>query len=173
MDIARLMKDWIYRLSALLNVVGLVLVLLMVALIVIDILSRLLFNIAVQGSYELVEYMMGLVIAFAIGYTQVQNGHIRINSLVDLFPEAIRSAMERLAKLVGLLIFGLITCETFIKAGLEIKAGTTSAVLYIPKYPFMYACSLGFAVLTLVYLMQILLPDDSDQNTKEKQDLIV
>jgi hypothetical protein len=37
----------------------------------------------------------------------------------------------------------------------------------------MYACSLGFAVLTLVYFMQILLPDDSDRNTEKKQDLIV
>jgi len=46
-------------------------------------------------------------------------------------------------------------------------------VLYIPKYPFMYACAFGFAVLTLVYLMQVLMPDEEDPAQEEKQDLIV
>jgi TRAP-type C4-dicarboxylate transport system permease small subunit len=160
-------------LSALLNIAGIGLILAMVLLIVTDVLSRLLFNIALQGQYELVEYIMGLVIVFALGYTQVRNGHVCITSAIDLLPRKMRSWTNRLVNVIGFLIFGLITYETLVKAGMEIEAGTTSAVLYIPKYPFMYACAFGFTVLTLVYLMQILLPDESGQKTEEQPDLIV
>jgi TRAP-type C4-dicarboxylate transport system permease small subunit len=167
------LKACIYKLSALLNVVGLFLVLLMVTLIVVDILSRLMFNVALQGQYELVEYIMGLVIVFALGYTQVKNGHVRITSLVEMLPKRAQSWMQRLVNLLGLLMFGLITYENFIKAGMEVRAGTTSAVLYIPTYPFRYACTFGFALLTLVYLCQVLLPDEEEKKAEEQPDLIV
>jgi TRAP-type C4-dicarboxylate transport system permease small subunit len=162
------MKGWIYKLSALLNVVGVSLTLLMAALIVIDILGRLLFNLPLQGSYELVEYIMGLAIAFAISYTQIQGAHINIPTLVEMLPWKLRRWMERLINLVGFVVVGLISGQSFIKAGMEVKVGTTSAVLYIPVYPFRYACALGFTLLALVFLMQILSPDENEQQA-EKQ----
>jgi TRAP-type C4-dicarboxylate transport system permease small subunit len=167
------LKACIYRLSALLNVAGLFLVLLMVTLIVVDILSRLLFNIALPGQYELVECMMGLVIVFALGYTQVKNGHVRITSLIEMLPKGAQSWVQRLVNLLGLIMFAVITYESFIKSGMEVTAGTTSAVLYIPIYPFRYACTFGFALLTLVYLCQMLLPDESDQKKDEQPDLVI
>jgi TRAP-type transport system small permease protein len=171
-DSLKAIKKAVYGLSAALNVLGVGLILLMVLLIVIDILSRLLFNIALQGSYELVEYIMGLVIVFALGYTQVMNGHINVTTLLDMLPERMQVWGDRTVNFVGLLMFGLIAWQTWEKAGDEVKAGTTSAVLYIPKYPFMYAIAFGFAVLTLVYLMQILVPDEKASN-EEAPDLIV
>jgi TRAP-type C4-dicarboxylate transport system permease small subunit len=168
-----MLKRWIYKLSALLNIVGVSMTLLMVVLIVTDVLGRLLFNLPLQGAYELVEYMMGLAIALAIGYTQVQGAHINIPTLVEMLPGMPRRLMERFINLVAFVMFGLITWQNFIKAGMEVRTGTTSSVLYIPTYPFRYACTLGFAILTLIFLMQILLPDDGGQNTEEKQDLIV
>ena len=172
MNAVKACKKLVFGLSALLNIAGVCLILIMVLLIVIDILSRLLFNIALQGSYEIVEYIMGLVIVFALGYTQVKDGHISVTTLIEVLPKGLQSLAGRFVNLVGLVMFGLITWQTFEKAGMEVKAGTTSAVLYIPKYPFMYACAFGFAVLTLVYLMQILAPDEAEAQ-EEKQDLII
>jgi len=173
LNVGKSIKLAIYKLSALLNIIGVGFILAMVLLIVTDILSRLLFNIALQGSYELVEYIMGLVIVFALGYTQIKNGHISVTTLIEMLPEWAQDWANRGVNLVGLVMFALITWQTFEKAGMEVKAGTTSAVLYIPKYPFMYACAFGFAVLTLVYLMQVLMPDEEDPAQEEKQDLIV
>lgn len=173
MNVVKAIKSLIYKLSALLNILGVCLILIMVLLIVVDILSRLLFNVALQGSYELVEYIMGLVIVFALGYTQIKDGHISVTTLIEMLPENLQSLAGRFVNLVGLTMFGLIAWQTFEKAGMEVKAGTTSAVLYIPKYPFMYACAFGFAVLTLVYLMQVLVPDEAEVGKEEQQDLIV
>jgi TRAP-type C4-dicarboxylate transport system permease small subunit len=154
-------------LSAALNVVGVSLILVMAVLIVVDILSRLLFNIALQGQYELVEYMMGLVIVFAIGYTQVRNSHVRITTAIDLLPRKMHPWMDRFANAVGFMAFGLIAYETFMKAGMDIKSGMASAVLYIPRYPFMCACAFGFGILALVFFIQMLVPDESDQESEE------
>jgi TRAP-type C4-dicarboxylate transport system permease small subunit len=167
LNIARL-RAWTYKLSALLNVAGVSMTLLMAVLIVTDILGRLLFNLPLQGSYELVEYIMGLAIAFSISYTQVQGAHINIPTLVEILPRKLRRLMERFINLVGFAVLALISVQSFIKAGMEVKAGTTSAVLYIPVYPFRYACALGFTLLALVFLMQVLLPDESEQQV-EKQ----
>lgn len=164
-----MLKRWIYKLSELLNVVGVSMTLLMAALIVTDILGRLLFNLPLQGSYELVEYMMGLAIIFAIGYTQVQGAHVNIPTLVEMLPGALPRLMGRFINLVACVTFGLITWQNFIKAGMEVKSGTTSSVLYIPTYPFRYACAFGFAVLTLVFLIQVLLPDENEQKAEEEQ----
>lgn len=173
MNVARTIKNLIYQLSALLNIVGVGLILIMVLLIVVDILSRLIFNVALQGSYEVVEYIMGLVIVFALGYTQIKDGHISVTTLIEMLPLSLQALAGRFVNLVGLVMFGLISWQTWEKAGMEVAAGTTSAVLYIPKYPFMYACAFGFAVLTLVYLMQVLMPDEKEQSREEQADLII
>jgi TRAP-type C4-dicarboxylate transport system permease small subunit len=172
LDFVRLIKSGIYKLSAGLNIAGVSLILVMSVLIVTDILSRLMFNYAIQGQYELVEYMMGLIIVFAIGYTQVRNNHVRITSAIDLLPRKIRPWVDGFANTVGCATFGLIAYETFVKGGMDIKSGLTSAVLYIPRYPFMYACAFGFGLLALVFFIQILAPDES-QETEEKVDLVI
>jgi TRAP-type C4-dicarboxylate transport system permease small subunit len=163
LDFFRLIKSGIYKLSAALNIAGVSLILVMSALIVTDILSRLMFNVAVQGQYELVEYMMGLVIVFAIGYTQVRNGHVRITTAIDFLPRKMKPWADGFANAVGFVTFGFIAYETFLKAGMDIKSGMTSAVLYIPRYPFMYACAFGFGIFALVFLVQILAPDESQE----------
>lgn len=172
MDFVKLIKSGIYKLSAALNVLGVSLILVMSALIVTDILSRLMFNVAVQGQYELVEYMMGLVIVFAIGYTQVRNGHVRISTAIELLPRKALPWADGFANAVGFLTFGLIAYETFLKGGMDIRSGMMSAVLYIPRYPFMYACAFGFGILAVVFLIQILAPDER-QDTEEKPDLVI
>jgi TRAP-type C4-dicarboxylate transport system permease small subunit len=155
-------KKTVYGLCRMLNLVGVVLIIVMVLTIVVDVLGRFLLNLPLQGSYELVEYIMGLSIVFALGYTQVVKGHINVDSLLQLLPRKAQVVAEQLVNIIGLVMFSFITWQTFIKAGLELQAGTTSAVLYIPKYPFMYLTAFGFGLLCLVYLMQIMLPDETE-----------
>lgn len=159
-------KKKIYKLSALLNIIGVSLILVMVAITVADVLLRMTINKAIPGSYEVVEYLMGIVIVFALGYTQVRNGHISVTSFLEILPEKVQDWAGRFVNFVGLAIFSLIAWQTFVKAGMEVAAGTTSAVLYIPKYPFMYAAAFGFGVLCLVYIAQIVLPDEQQQQSE-------
>lgn len=159
-----LFKQYVYKVSAGLNLVGLTLTLIMVALVVIDIFGRALFNVPLQGSYELVEYIMGLVIVFAIGYTQVRDSHINCPGLFELLPKTAQRIGHAFISLVGFATYILFAWQAYVKAGIEIKAKTESAVLAIPKYPFMYACAFGFLLLALVYLAQALAPDEKQES---------
>lgn len=157
-------KRFVYKMSAGLNLAGLCLTLVMVLLVVVDIFGRALFNVPLQGSYELVEYIMGLVIVFAIGYTQVRNAHINVPGLLELLPAGGQKVMQALVSLVGAATYALFAWQAFLKAGNEIQAKTESAVLAIPKFPFLYACAFGFGLLALVYLAQALAPDEAEDS---------
>ncbi|MBP2636303.1 MAG: tripartite ATP-independent periplasmic transporter dctq component [Firmicutes bacterium] len=159
-----LFKEYVYKLSASLNLIGLSLTLVMVATVVVDIFGRALFNIPLQGSYELVECIMGLVIVFAIGYTQVRNSHINVPGVIELLPQSGQRTANAVVNLIGFVTYSLFAWQAFIKAGTEIKAQTVSAVLAIPKYPFLYACAFGFGVLALVYLAQAFAPDEVEES---------
>jgi TRAP-type C4-dicarboxylate transport system permease small subunit len=155
-------KKAVYAVSAALNLAGVFLIIFMTATIVVDVLGRLLFNLPLQGSYELVEYAMSLVIVFALGYTQVVKGHINVDSVLRLLPRKAQTVAMQVVNFIGLGMFAVIAWQTFVKAGLEVTSGTNSAVLGIAKYPFMYLSAFGFSLLCLVYIMQILLPDETE-----------
>lgn len=161
-----LFKEYVYKLSAGLNLIGLTLTLVMVATVVVDIFGRALFNLPLQGSYELVECIMGLVIVFAIGYTQVRNSHINVPGVVELLPPRGQRIANAFISFAGFITYGLFAWQAYVKAGMEIKAQTVSAVLAIPKYPFLYACAFGFGVLALVYLVQAIEPDKAEESTE-------
>ena len=150
----------IYGLSARLNLFGVTLLLLMVGITIVDILLRILFRKSVPGGYELLEYTMVLVITFGLGYTQIKRGHTEVTSLINLFPKKVRAIFNRLATLLGSVTFALISWETFLKGGLDMKAGETSAVLFIPKYPFVYCATVGFALLAIIFALQTFLPEE-------------
>lgn len=159
-------KKYIYKLSAGLNLLGLCLTLLMVALVVVDIFMRALFNVPLQGSYELVEYIMGLVIVFAIAYTQVRSSHINVRGVIELLPPWGQRTANVFISLTGFATYSLFAWQAFNKAGAEIKAQTVSAVLAIPKFPFMYACAFGFGLLAMVYLAQAFVPEEAEESTE-------
>lgn len=167
------LKKMIYAVNRYFNLFGVALLLLMIGFVVIDILSRILRNMPLSASYELVEYTMVLVIVFALGYTQVNRGHINVLTLVELLPGKWQSVCDRVVNAIACIFYSLIAWQTFIKGGLDRVSNTTSPVLFIPKYPIVYIASLGFALISLVLLIQVILPDDEGVNTgKDGEELI-
>ena len=163
------LKQAIYALNRYFNLFGIVLLLLMIGFVVVDILSRLALNMPLSASYELVEYTMAMVIVFSLGYTQVNKGHINVMTLIELLPNKWQAICDRLINFTALLFFSLISWQTFVKGGMDKISGTTSPVLFIPKYPFSYIASLGFALMSLVLLMQVIIPDDEAIHEKKKE----
>lgn len=153
-------KRVVYSISKGTNYVGVSAMLLMVLLVVADVLSRWLFNKPFGGSYELVELGMVLAVAFSLSYTQTRRGHVNVTMLVERFPKKIQSRLTRIASFMSLCMYLLIFWQALLKGRTETAVGTTSAVLFIPIYPFVYVAALGFLLLCLVFLVQLLIPDE-------------
>ena len=128
----------------------------MMFLTAVDVCMRYLFNSPLTGSFELVEFMMVLLIPFSIVYCASENSHVQVDIIVERFPKGIRSFFMFTANLLSLILFLLITWQTVIYVIEEYDSKLTSAVLYIPVFPFIGALALAFAILSSLLIAELM-----------------
>ncbi len=137
--------------------IGLVLMLLV---IVADIIGAKLFRWPVPGAVDIVGLLGVVVIAFAIAQTQVVHGHIEVEFFVMRIPEKARNAIAGIIYSLGMLLFVLLSWQSYDFGRTLQVSGEVSMTLGIPLYPFVYgiafSCIVVFLVLLLQYLKDIL-----------------
>ena len=121
-----------------------------------DVILRYVFNRPISGAYELIEYMMAVLIPFGLAYCALQGGHVSVDLLVSRFSKKTQSILGSITTLLCLGLFILITWQNVIYIGENFKSKLTSAVLFIPVYPFIAAVAIGSAALCLVLALDFL-----------------
>jgi TRAP-type C4-dicarboxylate transport system permease small subunit len=112
--------------------------------------------IPVRGTFELMGFFGAIVTAFALGDTQSKRGHIAVNVLIDTFPEDVQRVLNIINSTACMLFFGVATWQVARKATILLKTGEVTETLRIIYYPFTYAVAFGCAVLTLVFVTDLL-----------------
>ena len=82
---------WYSSVIIVLLVIGTTVLAVMMFFIMTDVLLRYIFNSPILGSYEIVEYMMALLIPFGVVYCAHTKGHVAVDILFDRFPKGIVS----------------------------------------------------------------------------------
>jgi TRAP-type C4-dicarboxylate transport system permease small subunit len=114
------------------------------------------FHMPYRGAYEIVSFLGAVVIAFALAYTQKRKGHIVVDILTEKFPKKLNRVLDAINYFVTLIFFSVITWQTFIW-GMKIwESNEVSETLKVIYYPFVFAVSLGFAVLSFTLLVDLL-----------------
>ena len=126
----------------------------MMLVITTDVCLRYFFNRSILGTYEIVSYMMVVIVGLGIAHTAVEKGHINVDLVVSRFPPGTQAIIESIVTLVGCILFCFIAWQSVIQAKTQQLAGTTSEVLGVPVYPFVWVVFAGSAVLTAVLLYQ-------------------
>jgi len=122
----------------------------MMLLTAIDVFLRYFFGTPIQGSMEITQFMMCLLVTFGIVYCAVRKGHIRVELVLIHLPRRANRVLNMIAYSSSAIFFILISWQTFLHAKTSTKL--TSPVLFIPVYPFVYAVSIGMALLALVFI---------------------
>lgn len=122
------------------------------ALISIDVALRFIFNIAILGSYEIVEVVMSIAVFMSFAYTQTEKGHVHVTMLISKLPRKPRFICFAFTSLLSTIIVGAISYSAFMHAGKMVVKGTSTGVLAIPFFPFYYIESVAMALFTLVLL---------------------
>ncbi|MCE5283592.1 MAG: TRAP transporter small permease [Deltaproteobacteria bacterium] len=143
------------RISRGFNVLAGAAVVAMMLLTCADVVLRL-FRRPVPGTYEIVGFLGTVVIAFAMAYTSLEKGHIAVELLVERLPRRLQSGIEAAVSLIGTVLFGLLTWQSFIYAADLRHSGEVSVTLTMPIYPFIYGIAAGSGLLTLVLLVEAL-----------------
>ena len=144
----------VYLATKWVNALGAVFLLAMMGMIFTEVFMRYLFNAPIEGAFEMVEYMMALVISLSLAYTGSRKGHIGVELLVSRFPERAQAALDVFHFLVCTIFFWLVCWKTAAQAITWGEGGVTSQVLLIPVFPFTWVLAVCAGLLGLVFFLQ-------------------
>lgn len=138
------------------NHAGLTILAMMMVLTVADVTLRYFFNKPILGSYEITEFMMTMLAAFTIGYAAILKAHVNVDLVFSRFPERIQGIISIFTNLVCVVLFGLMFWRNIYQSSVLRKAHAISPALSIPEFPFIFILGIGFGIITLVFLLQLL-----------------
>lgn len=114
------------------------------------------FRVPVGGTYEVVSFLGAIVTAGALGYTQKRKDHIVVDILSDKFPGAVKRVLDRVSHALILVFFSVVSWQTFVYGKRLLRTGELSETLKIAYYPFVFLVGIGFAVLALTILLDLI-----------------
>ena len=142
--------------SMVLNAVAIVVLAAMMFLTVADVSMRYFFNSPITGATEITEFMMALIAFLGLAYCAVKQGHLKLDFVISRFPQRIQAIIDTVCFFVGLLLCGIIAWRAFVEGIEQRRINMHSSLLEIPHFPFFWVMSAGFAVLTLVMVMEFI-----------------
>jgi TRAP-type C4-dicarboxylate transport system permease small subunit len=126
----------------------------MMFLIMTDVVLRYVFNSPITGSYEIIQYMMAVLISFAVVYCAYKRGHVSVDIVFDQLPPKPRSIVACLGSLIVLILFIFIAWQNVAYIKETYDQRLTSTILYIPTFPFVAAVAVGFVAICLVMFIE-------------------
>ncbi|MCJ7769704.1 MAG: TRAP transporter small permease [Dehalococcoidales bacterium] len=128
----------------------------MLALTVADVIGVKLFKSPIPGAIETVAFLGVVITAFSIAYTQSQRAHIQVDFFVIRLPGRIRAGVVAFTSLLGIILFALLSWQSFEYGCSLWAAGEVSMTSRIPFYPFVYAIAFCCIPVCLVLLVELL-----------------
>ncbi len=142
--------------SGVLIAIGATVLALMMFLTALDVGMRYIFNRPVSGAFELVEYMMAIIIPFCIAYCAEKRGHVAVEFILARFPKKVQITVEALVIFVAIVFAIVMAWQNFAYIGEVYDSHLTSSVLLIPTYPFVIPVALGIGAFALMLLVQLI-----------------
>jgi TRAP-type C4-dicarboxylate transport system permease small subunit len=110
----------------------------------------------VPGSFELTELLLGLLIAFSLGYCALHKGHIRVDLLLQYTGRKQTLWFDIFAYGISFLFYCVLAWQAWKNAGNLHNNTLATSVLSIPVYPFAFILVAGASILALVLLRDLL-----------------
>lgn len=125
------------------------------ALVVVNILLRVLFKSPILGAYELVGFLTAIGIGLALASCAVQNGHIAVDLLVNRLPCRVQGVIDSLTNVAALGFWALAAWHIAKYAQTMTASGVVASTTQVPLSPVIYLVSLGVSGLCLVLLVKL------------------
>lgn len=114
------------------------------------------FGRPMAGTIEVIGWLAAVTTAFALGYTQIHQGHISIDLFTSRFGRSVQLLASMVVYLISTALFVVVTWNVFGYASVLWETGSLSETMKVIVYPWVYLVSLGCAGLTLALLVDFL-----------------
>jgi TRAP-type mannitol/chloroaromatic compound transport system permease small subunit len=126
--------------------------------------ARYFLRITVVGMIEIPSYLFLIGLALSAAYAMTLGGHIRVTLLVDRLSRKVRTVTDLICLILSLIVCSFICWACIVTALRWLKSNNISADLGLPLFPLMFILVIGFLVLCLELLFELL-----EFNTKMKE----
>lgn len=150
------LEHWIYPVSKLMSRIAAVILVLLMLLTVTDVFLRKVFSQSILGTVEVSEFLLLLVVFFTLADTEVFNGHVKVDLVMNRFGNRVQAMVDMVTQLACFFLCGLITWSTLVYSEQMRASGEVSQDLWLPIYPFIYIVTVGCAILALTVLINFL-----------------
>jgi TRAP-type transport system small permease protein len=140
-------------LSLALAAVAAVVLAFMMFLMVTDVFCRYMLNRPILGAFEITEFMMMILVFFAIAHAQGKKAHISVDVLVLKLSNRTQQIFRAIGSLLGLGLFSLMTWQIVLHALRVYRAHQRSIDLGLPVFPFTLMAALGTAIFCLTLIV--------------------
>jgi TRAP-type C4-dicarboxylate transport system permease small subunit len=117
---------------------------------------RRLFNAPIRASMELSEQLVGTVVFFSLGYCAIKGAHISVDLFVMKFPKTAKASTISIMHFISTAMCAILTWQLLEYALNLSSTHTITVVLQWPTYPFAIMGAIGYAVLTVAFLIDFL-----------------
>ena len=153
----RSLQSWVHPISKVMNHIASVTLFFMMLLTIADVFLRKTFSKSILGTVEVTEFMMVILVFFALAQTEVLNGHVKVDLVMSRFGEHTQALVDTITQLVCFLLLGLFTWSALVYSGKMRASAEVSQDLWLPIYPFVYVVVAGCALLSLTLLIKFLI----------------
>ncbi len=151
------LESWVHPMSKLMSRIASVILFLMMCLTITDVFLRKVYSKSLLGTVEVTEFMLVIVIFFTLAYTEILNGHVKVDLVMSRFGPRAQAVVDVITQFVCFLLSVLITWSTLVYSERMKASGEVSQDLWLPIYPFIYVVAMGCAVLALTLLIKFFL----------------
>ena len=126
----------------------------MMVIAFVDVIGSKFFSWSLKGAAEFIEELNVLLVFLAIGYVELERGHIRISVLEHIPFKGLSNVMKLFRYLVGILVIGILSWRTFVFAQKMFATGVAkNSPIDFPIWPSAMVVFLGFSFLTIAFIL--------------------
>ncbi len=114
------------------------------------------FGHPIFGAVEISGFLATTALACALPYTHSMKGHVGVDMLVRRMSDRGQAIVDFITGTLSMVLFGLISWQSFVYAGSMKQSGEVSMTLEFPAYIFIYFIGFAFSVFTLAILLDVI-----------------
>ncbi len=142
------------KVVAVMSYAGVAAVMGMALLTGVDVVGRYAFNKPVQGGVELVELLMGIIVACGVAVTTAADDHISVDTVFTKLPSLGQHVLRVLGGIICTFVFAILAWQG-LNGGIDAAdSGKTTSILKVPISPFQFFLAIGFLVSFMLLLIQ-------------------
>jgi len=159
------LKKALHTITRILLAVSAAVLFLMMSLTAVDVVMRYVLKLPIPGAFEVAEYMMALIVPFAIAFCAEQKSHVAVDLFFNKLPKSVQNGLNYFTSILTLLFTAAITWQNFLYVGETWRDNLASPVLLIPAWPFIIPVAIGFGIYALIIVFR-LLPSPSELSAR-------